>query len=780
MRRGLTAGTFQHEVDHLDGMLFVDRVGDPSDVHHLGAVRAPPPRRVRGAAHASSSSASARDRAVVRARLARRRPSARPGCCVEIEGGPDRVAFEQASRRGAGAERLRGLTLPGSPTRTATPSTARCAAARSGPGSFWTWREQMYALAARSTPTATSPSPARRSPRWRSPGSPSSASSTTCTTRPAATPYDDPNAMGRALIAAAGEAGIRLTLLDACYLHGGSARFRDASAEAWAERVGAARRRAARVGAAIHSVRAVDPAAARGRRRLGGGARRPLHAHVSEQPAENEFACPELRHDADRAARRGRRAERALHRRPRDPSDATTTSPCSAARGATVCLCPTTERDLADGIGPAARSLDAGARLALGSDSHAVIDLLRGGARDRARRAPGHRRARPSHGRRAAGGGDGRRLREPRLARRRADRGRRARRPDRRSRSTACGSPARRRSTATVVLRRRAADVSDVMVGGRWIVRDGAHVSIDVAARAARGAARRMSRRLVDRQHRPARHQRPGARRRPARVVRDAALVIDGRARRRHRAGGRGAGDERDRRRRALRDPRLRRQPHPPRLRRRPRRRVRRSHGRRALRGRRHPRHHRRHARRDRRAAARARRARAAARRCAAGHHARRDQVRLRPRRRHRARALRSPPSSPTTSRSSARTSCRRSSRGAPTTTSSSSAARCSTPARRTRAGSTCSARTGAFDADQSRAVLEAGRAAGLVCASTPTSSATARASSSRSSSAARRPTTARTSPTTTRRARRRATRSPRSCRRPTSRPASPIPTRAA
>jgi peptide deformylase len=30
VRRGLTAGTFQHEIDHLDGKLFVDRVADPT------------------------------------------------------------------------------------------------------------------------------------------------------------------------------------------------------------------------------------------------------------------------------------------------------------------------------------------------------------------------------------------------------------------------------------------------------------------------------------------------------------------------------------------------------------------------------------------------------------------------------------------------------------------------------------------------------------------------------------------------------------------------------
>ena len=46
---GLTAGTYQHEVDHLDGMIFVDRVEDPRTLSHMGGVRPPPPAGVRGA-----------------------------------------------------------------------------------------------------------------------------------------------------------------------------------------------------------------------------------------------------------------------------------------------------------------------------------------------------------------------------------------------------------------------------------------------------------------------------------------------------------------------------------------------------------------------------------------------------------------------------------------------------------------------------------------------------------------------------------------------------------
>lgn len=83
---------------------------------------------------------------------------------------------------------------------------------------------------------------------------------------PGGTPYADPNAMGEALIAAAADAGIRITLLDTAYLSAGfgaapdqhQLRFSDGTAEAWAERVsGLKEREGVRIGAAIHSVRAV-------------------------------------------------------------------------------------------------------------------------------------------------------------------------------------------------------------------------------------------------------------------------------------------------------------------------------------------------------------------------------------------------------------------------------------------------------------------------------------------------------------------------------------------
>ena len=59
-----------------------------------------------------------------------------------------------------------------------------------------------------------------------------------------------------------------------------------------------------------------------------------------------------------------------------------------------VCFCPTTERDLADGIGPARALVDAGSPLCLGSDSHAVIDLF-----EEARAVEMHERLRTEHAR---------------------------------------------------------------------------------------------------------------------------------------------------------------------------------------------------------------------------------------------------------------------------------------------------------------------------------------------------------------------------------------------
>ena len=96
--------------------------------------------------------------------------------------------------------------------------------------------------------------------------------------QPDGTPYDEPNAMGHALIEAATQAGLRITMLDTCYLSSGfgeppqgvQVRYDDGSATAWAARVDGLRPgETVRIGAAIHSIRAVP------RDQLGGVVRRP-------------------------------------------------------------------------------------------------------------------------------------------------------------------------------------------------------------------------------------------------------------------------------------------------------------------------------------------------------------------------------------------------------------------------------------------------------------------------------------------------------------------------
>ncbi|OLR90378.1 formimidoylglutamate deiminase [Actinokineospora bangkokensis] len=240
-------------------------------------------------------------------------------------------------------------------------------------GTFWTWRERMYDLAARLDPDSY-----HRLAR--------AAYAEMVLAGYTAVgefhylhhgPHDDPNAMGHALIAAARDAGIRLTLLDTCYLAGGfdqpldpvQQRFSDGTAEAWAERVSALEQTpTTRIGAAIHSVRAVPHdqipvvvAAVDG----------PLHVHLSEQPAENA-AC---------LARHGRTPTRLLHdlgalgpRTTAVHATHLTDADVRLLAGSTACFCPTTEGDLADGHGPARDLLDAGAALAIGSDQHAVVD----------------------------------------------------------------------------------------------------------------------------------------------------------------------------------------------------------------------------------------------------------------------------------------------------------------------------------------------------------------------------------------------------------------------
>ncbi len=301
------------------------------------------------------------------------------------EGTQPRVTPLGVTPAGGTPRALRGLTVPGMANAHSHAFHRALRGRTHGErGTFWTWRDGMYAVAERLDPDSYFALACAVYAEMLQAG-------ITCVGEfhylhhgPGGALYAEPNAMGEALVAAAGQAGIRITLLDTCYLAGGvgrplqgiQQRFGDGDGARWAERVDALRPAPhARIGAAVHSVRAVPPAevdvVADWAARRGA----PLHVHLSEQPAEND-AC---------LAGYGVTPTRLL-------AEHGALGPCSTAVHAThltaddiallggsgtyACLCPTTERDLADGIGPAPALAAAGSRITLGSDSHAVIDLF--------------------------------------------------------------------------------------------------------------------------------------------------------------------------------------------------------------------------------------------------------------------------------------------------------------------------------------------------------------------------------------------------------------------
>ncbi|MCU1399403.1 MAG: formimidoylglutamate deiminase [Acidimicrobiales bacterium] len=393
----------------------------------------------------------------------------------------------------AGAERLAGLTVPGfANAHSHAFHRALRGRTHGGPGDFWSWREQMYAVASRLTPDNYRDLATATFAEMLLAGYTSVGEFHYVHHQPDGTPYADPNAMGLAIIDAARATGIRLTLLDACYLRSGArqpvlaeqARFSDGTAAAWAERVELLTDDAmTRIGAAVHSVRAVDAesigvVAEHARRRS-----MPLHAHVSEQLAENEQVFEEYEcTPTELLARQGALNEHftAVHATHLQQIDID----LLAARRCVCCFCPTTERDLADGIGPSSGLRTAGVRLSIGSDQHVAIDPfeeMRGIEMDerlRSRRRGTHPAselitAGTSHGYASLGWPAGGRIAVGALAD-----------------LTTIGldsvrlAGCDRRADAlldAVVFAAAAADVSDVIVGGRTVVRAGKHVSIDVA-----------------------------------------------------------------------------------------------------------------------------------------------------------------------------------------------------------------------------------------------------------------------------------------------------------
>ncbi|HET9079824.1 MAG TPA: formimidoylglutamate deiminase [Trebonia sp.] len=286
-----------------------------------------------------------------------------------------------------GADRLPGVVLPGlANAHSHAFHRALRGRTHGGAGTFWTWREAMYSLAARLDPDNYLALARAVYAEMALAGVTTVGEFHYVHHAPGGRRYSDPNAMGHALQQAAADAGIRLTLLDTLYLEGGlgasghlpldevQLRFCDQTVDAWQSRLGRISARQGTVtGAAVHSVRAVAEADLAQAATASQG--RPLHVHLSEQPAENSatlayYGCT----PTELLCRSG-----AL-----TPSTSVVhathlTEPDIQALGnarVTACFCPTTEQDLADGIGPARALADAGTRLSLGSDQNAAVDLI--------------------------------------------------------------------------------------------------------------------------------------------------------------------------------------------------------------------------------------------------------------------------------------------------------------------------------------------------------------------------------------------------------------------
>ncbi|MET9545545.1 formimidoylglutamate deiminase [Streptomyces sp. NPDC006627] len=416
-----------------------------------------------------------------------------PGVALDVEGERITAVRKDVAAPPPGATVLRGLTLPGlANAHSHAFHRALRGTVQVGSGTFWTWREVMYGVADRLTPESYHALARAVYAEMALAGITTVGEFHYLHHQPGGAPYADPNAMGEALIQAAADAGVRITLLDTAYVASGllsatrgkapdrhQLRFSDGTAQAWAERASALKDRPhARIGAAIHSVRAV-PAAQLGTVAQWAAERQaPLHVHLSEQTAENDacqavHGCTPTQLLADHGV---------LGPRTTGVHNTHLTEEDIGLLGGTTtgtCMCPTTERDLADGIGPAVALERAGSPLSLGSDSHAVIDLFEEArAMELNERLRSHTRghwtaaallrAATATGHAALGWPDAGAIEPGALA----------------DLTTVAldtvrtAGPVPRLAAETAVFAATAADVRHVVAGGRVVVRDGAHAVV--------------------------------------------------------------------------------------------------------------------------------------------------------------------------------------------------------------------------------------------------------------------------------------------------------------
>lgn len=254
-----------------------------------------------------------------------------------------------------------------------------------GTGGFWSWREAMYAFTERLDPEDLAAVAALVQCEMLESGFTAVGEFHYLHHDPLGRPYDDPAAMGAALVQAARTTGMALTLLPVLYRYGGfgarppepgQRRF-VTDLPGFGELVAATRRHAAslstaRVGIAPHSLRALPVEEIREVLPLAAGG--PVHIHVSEQEAEVEACLSHLgttpvAHLLDELPLDD--AWCLVHCTQAGPAELTRV----ARQGATVGLCPVTEANLGDGIFPAAAFREAGGRFGVGTDSNVRVEL---------------------------------------------------------------------------------------------------------------------------------------------------------------------------------------------------------------------------------------------------------------------------------------------------------------------------------------------------------------------------------------------------------------------
>jgi formiminoglutamate deiminase len=406
-----------------------------------------------------------------------------PADAVAIEVADGRIAKVTPDSRKRG-DVLAGVTLPGfANAHSHAFHRALRGRTHTGTGTFWTWRDGMYALSERLEPDSYYRLARAVYAEMTLAGITTVGEFHYLHHSPGGRPYSDPNAMGEALIQAAADAGIRITLLDTLYLAGGfglplepaQRRFGDGSLEAWLDRVDKLEPpEHAVIGGAVHSVRAVPEEAIAAFACSTEG--RPVHVHLSEQRSENE-AC-RLEHGCSPAELLERcgllgpdlTAVHATHLAGHDID-------LLRRSGTTACFCPTTERDLADGLGPARALAGAGVRLSLGTDSNAIVDMF-----EEARAVEMHERlVSEERGRFTAGELLDAMTRHDTLGWPDAGRIEPAARAD--LVTVSLGTPRTAGiDPAGVVYAATAADITDVIADGRRIVAGGRHLRVDAGA----------------------------------------------------------------------------------------------------------------------------------------------------------------------------------------------------------------------------------------------------------------------------------------------------------